>query len=169
MSQTNDGNGAARQGVRQAQTPSRSIFAVPAPIKQLFDRFPLLTYPTNDLPHRAPRARNAHVLYIYASDEDALKGSPSFNPACLKWQVSALHGAQWSAANSIVGIPQVLQDRLPYSLSKQPRLAEWFPSILDTCFTRAIQAHTTGIVWEATKMGDEQQQEGNRRAWGSAL
>lgn len=70
----------------QAQL-SRSIFAVPAPIKQLFDKFPLLTYPTNELPQRAPRNRNAHVLYVFATQGEALEGAPSYNPACLKWQV----------------------------------------------------------------------------------
>lgn len=67
--------------------PQHSIFAVPVPIKQLFDRFPLLTYPANDLPQRAPRTRNAHVLYVFSTKQDALTGAPSFNPACLKWQV----------------------------------------------------------------------------------
>ncbi|KAF2659637.1 hypothetical protein K491DRAFT_765925 [Lophiostoma macrostomum CBS 122681] len=66
--------------------PSRSIFTVPTPIKQLFDRFPLLTYPANELPLRAPRHRDAHVLYIFATEEGARNGAPSYNPACLKWQ-----------------------------------------------------------------------------------
>ncbi|KAL5119974.1 hypothetical protein ACEQ8H_002072 [Pleosporales sp. CAS-2024a] len=72
---------------RTAPRPSaRSLFAVPTPIKQLFDRFPLLTYPVNDLPQRAPQHRDAHVLYIFTPGEGAPKGLPSYNPACLKWQ-----------------------------------------------------------------------------------
>lgn len=68
-------------------TSARSIFAVPTPIKQLFDRFPLLTYSTNELPQRAPSNRNAHTLYVFATELEAAKGAPSYNPACLKWQV----------------------------------------------------------------------------------
>ncbi|KAF3037205.1 hypothetical protein E8E12_003661 [Didymella heteroderae] len=73
-------------GRRQQQTASRSIFDVPAPIKQLFDKFPLVTYPVNDLPQRAPCERNVPVLYIFSTKDDASRGSPSYNPACLKWQ-----------------------------------------------------------------------------------
>jgi metaxin len=60
---------------------------VPAPIKQLFDRFPLLSYPANELPLRAPRHRSEHVLYVFATEGGARRGEPSFNPSCLKWQV----------------------------------------------------------------------------------
>lgn len=78
----------ASQSTRRAQpAPSRTIFAVPTPIKQLFDRFPLLTYSPNDLPQRAPQHRHAHALYIFATEEGAEDGAPSYNPACLKWQV----------------------------------------------------------------------------------
>ena len=76
------------QETRREQPPlSRSIFAVPTPIKQLFDRFPLITYPANELPLRAPKNRNAHTLYIYTTDKEARVGAPSYNPACLRWQV----------------------------------------------------------------------------------
>ncbi|KAJ4984559.1 mitochondrial outer membrane protein [Stagonosporopsis vannaccii] len=85
MSQDQE-NAEVPQRRRQQQNASRSIFNVPAPIKQLFDRFPLVTYSTNDLPQRAPRQRDAHVLHIFTTNEGALKGSPSYNPACLKWQ-----------------------------------------------------------------------------------
>ncbi|KAF2190207.1 hypothetical protein K469DRAFT_561452 [Zopfia rhizophila CBS 207.26] len=66
--------------------PSRSLFTVPAPIERLFDRFPLLTYPANDLPLRAPRNRNEHVLYVFITLDGASAGAPSYNPGCLKWQ-----------------------------------------------------------------------------------
>ena len=72
---------------RSQQSASRSIFDVPAPIKQLFDRFPLVTYPINHLPQRAPQHRNAPVLHIFTSTQGASIGAPSYNPACLKWQV----------------------------------------------------------------------------------
>ncbi|XP_014555984.1 hypothetical protein COCVIDRAFT_100982 [Bipolaris victoriae FI3] len=65
---------------------SGGIFSVPAPIKQLFDQFPLLTYPVNEFPQRAPQHHNAHVLYVFTTEEGARRGAPSYNPACLKWQ-----------------------------------------------------------------------------------
>ncbi|KAF9700521.1 hypothetical protein EKO04_001991 [Ascochyta lentis] len=72
---------------KRAQQPSsRSIFDVPTPIKQLFDRFPLVTYPINDLPQRAPQHRNVPVLHIFTTDAGASRSAPSYNPACLKWQ-----------------------------------------------------------------------------------
>ncbi|KAF2259298.1 hypothetical protein CC78DRAFT_475904 [Lojkania enalia] len=73
------------QNERRHQT-SRNIFAIPAPIKRLFDRFPLLTYPANELPLRAPRNRQDSVLYVFTTDDGAATDAPSYNPACLKWQ-----------------------------------------------------------------------------------
>ncbi|KAF2466039.1 uncharacterized protein BDR25DRAFT_336613 [Lindgomyces ingoldianus] len=70
----------------QRPQPSAGIFAVPAPIKRLFDKFPLLTYSANDLPLRAPRNRDRHVLHVFTTPRGAELGSPSYNPACLKWQ-----------------------------------------------------------------------------------
>lgn len=64
-----------------------SWFDVPAPLARLFRRFPLVTYPANDLPVRSPKNRHLPTLYVFASEHDALKGLPSFNPSCLKWQV----------------------------------------------------------------------------------
>ncbi|KAI4860200.1 hypothetical protein F4820DRAFT_120783 [Hypoxylon rubiginosum] len=60
--------------------------AIPAPLARLFKRFPLLTYPPNELPARSPSARDVATLYVFVSDQDALKSLPSFNPSCLKWQ-----------------------------------------------------------------------------------
>ncbi|KAI6342463.1 hypothetical protein MCOR25_011179 [Pyricularia grisea] len=67
---------------------------IPAPLQRLFARFPLYTYPANDLPARCPRPRESSsssssslpTLFVFISDEDAAKGRPSFNPTCLKWQ-----------------------------------------------------------------------------------
>ncbi|KAH7083968.1 hypothetical protein FB567DRAFT_95696 [Paraphoma chrysanthemicola] len=86
MPQANEGDEASRSNRPPQQASSRSLFTVPAPIKQLFDQFPLCTYPNNELPQRAPRDRDTHVLYVFASDTQALRGAPSYNPACLKWQ-----------------------------------------------------------------------------------
>ena len=63
-------------------------FATPSSIKRLFDKFPLRTYPSNELPQRDSRDATEHLLYIFATAEEARLGSPSYNPSCLKWQVS---------------------------------------------------------------------------------
>jgi metaxin len=65
-----------------------SLFSIPPPLKRIFDKFPLVTYGPNELPLRAPRGREENVLHVFTSDEDAANGKPSFNPSCLKWQVS---------------------------------------------------------------------------------
>lgn len=69
--------------------PSRfqDIFAIPAPVKKLFDRVPLVTYAPNPLPERSPKPSKIPSLYIFSTDRDAAAGRPSFNPSCLKWQV----------------------------------------------------------------------------------
>ncbi|KAI5860251.1 hypothetical protein GGS23DRAFT_241463 [Durotheca rogersii] len=59
---------------------------IPAPLARLFKRFPLLTYPPNQLPARCPSPRNVATLYVFLSDRDALDGLPSYNPSCLRWQ-----------------------------------------------------------------------------------
>ncbi|KHN96667.1 uncharacterized protein MAM_05610 [Metarhizium album ARSEF 1941] len=68
--------------------PDAGVFAVPRPIRSLFNLFPLCTYGPEPLPVRAPdRSRPRAKLYVFSSHEDALQGRPSFNPTCLKWQV----------------------------------------------------------------------------------
>jgi metaxin len=68
----------------------KSFFSVPIPVKRLFDSFPLLVYPANDLPLRSQQARktNRHALFCWSTPEDAKRGAASFNPMCLRWQVS---------------------------------------------------------------------------------
>lgn len=61
---------------------STSWFALPAPLRSLFDTFPLLTYDENELPQRISTARAQHTLHIFTLQDEEL--SP--NPACLKWQ-----------------------------------------------------------------------------------
>jgi hypothetical protein len=123
MSQNDDSNASARSIRRQPS--SRSIFSVPTPIKQLFDQFPLITYPVNDFPQRAPQHHNAHVLHVFTTDEGAIRGAPSHNPACLKWQVSTCRfmPIPHHRAHTIIGVPQVFSDSLSNSLSQQPCLA----------------------------------------------
>lgn len=72
------------------QNLTRRIFAVPAPLKRIFDQFPLVTYSENDLPITSPGRRQGHALYIFTTSHDAQLDLPSFNPTCLKWQVSIL-------------------------------------------------------------------------------
>jgi len=66
----------------------RNLFSIPAPVKRLFDKVPVLVYPPNELPRRTPRSTKLASLYVFIGDEDAAAGRPSFNPGCLKWQVS---------------------------------------------------------------------------------
>lgn len=63
-------------------------FAVPRPIRNLFDLFPLRVLASEELPARAPAAaRRRAALYVFADDGEAALGNPSYNPSCLKWQV----------------------------------------------------------------------------------
>lgn len=68
-------------------TPTRSFFSIPAPLKVIFDKFPLVTYPANDIPQRIPSQRRDNQLFVFTDAAGARRGRPSFNPQCLKWQV----------------------------------------------------------------------------------
>ncbi|KAF2112951.1 hypothetical protein BDV96DRAFT_579471 [Lophiotrema nucula] len=81
---SNDSNTQTNPNARPQ--PSRSVFSVPAPVRRLFDKFPLRSYPANELPLRAPRKRQENVLYVFATEEGVKNGVPSYNPHCLKWQ-----------------------------------------------------------------------------------
>jgi metaxin len=71
---------------RQQASRVRSFFSIPAPVKSLFDRVPVITYPANELPQRTPKPTKLPLLYIFSTDADAAAGRPSFNPSCLKCQ-----------------------------------------------------------------------------------
>ncbi|CZR53245.1 related to mitochondrial outer membrane protein (Sam35) [Phialocephala subalpina] len=62
------------------------LFSIPPPIKKLFDRVPVVVYPPNQLPQRAPKSARIPSLYVFSTSHDAAAGKPSFNPSCLKWQ-----------------------------------------------------------------------------------
>ncbi|KAM3074241.1 hypothetical protein ACMFMG_002935 [Clarireedia jacksonii] len=77
----------------------KDFFSIPGPVKKVFDKVPVLTYPANELPQRAGSKgkgntdRDARLpnLYIFCregdeGDEGESGGRPSFNPGCLKWQ-----------------------------------------------------------------------------------
>ncbi|KAM0239697.1 hypothetical protein ACHAPO_002668 [Fusarium lateritium] len=66
---------------------SNRWFAVPRPIRNLFNHFPLHVYGPEELPVRSPATvRQRPTLYVFVADQDALSGKPSYNPSCLKWQ-----------------------------------------------------------------------------------
>ncbi|KAG8677177.1 hypothetical protein FPOAC2_03296 [Fusarium poae] len=66
---------------------SNRWFAVPRPIRNLFNHFPLHVYGPEELPVRSPATvRQRPTLYVFVADQDALLGRPSYNPSCLKWQ-----------------------------------------------------------------------------------
>lgn len=65
----------------------RDKFGMPVTVKRVFDKFPLVTYPANDLPSTSPAQRHVHTLWLWTTWEGAETGAPSFNPSCLKWQV----------------------------------------------------------------------------------
>ncbi|KAL1969416.1 hypothetical protein VTN77DRAFT_8854 [Rasamsonia byssochlamydoides] len=73
-----------------AQTPpnpTRHLFSVPAPIKRIFDRFPLITYQANDLPGSSSYGNpDRNRLFVFIDAAGARRGAPSFNPQCLRWQ-----------------------------------------------------------------------------------
>ena len=84
-----------------AQPPQkRGFFEIPPPLKRVFDKFPLITYEDNELPVKARSSRSENVLYIFTSPEDASSGRPSFNPACLKWQVGVWIASAGLRSNS---------------------------------------------------------------------
>jgi hypothetical protein len=68
----------------------RDFFSIPPLVKQLFDLVPVITYPPNQVPLRAPKPARIPSLYVFSKDQDAAAGRPSFNPSCLKWQVCAV-------------------------------------------------------------------------------
>ena len=72
---------------KEPKAASWPFFTTPQPIKRLFDRFPLYTYPHNELPERTAQHRDQNALYVFTNDDGARKGLPSYNPGCLKWQV----------------------------------------------------------------------------------
>ncbi|KAI0811388.1 hypothetical protein GGR55DRAFT_99428 [Xylaria sp. FL0064] len=94
-------NTAEGQKSRPRSQESSGWFTIPAPLARLFKIFPLLTYPPNELPARSPDVRDVPTLCVFISDEDALKGLPSFNPSCLKWQTFLkLAGVDFSVRSS---------------------------------------------------------------------
>ncbi|KAJ9659944.1 hypothetical protein H2198_002834 [Neophaeococcomyces mojaviensis] len=86
---TTDG---ATQTKRSVTTPriQKSWFELPAPIRQLFDTFPLITYDENLLPQRTSIPRTQTTLHIFTPGDQANRTRLSPNPACLRWQAYLL-------------------------------------------------------------------------------
>jgi hypothetical protein len=90
MSSSVTANGRKSEFDEHPPMTSRSPFSVPAPVKRLFDAFPLITLPANELPLRSQQARKTkgHALFCWSTAEDVAARLASFNPMCLRWQVS---------------------------------------------------------------------------------
>ncbi|KAF2087861.1 putative mitochondrial outer membrane protein [Saccharata proteae CBS 121410] len=106
----------------------RSVTTVPPPIRRLFNNFPLVTYQANDLPLRAPSDRQQHVLYVFTTSDGALRGDPSFNPGCLKWQaylkfrgIDFITVASSNHASPSGALPFLLPSGASASLLDQPK------------------------------------------------
>ena len=95
MPQKNDGDSReddnfehTKQSTQRSKlAQARSAFALPTPIKRLFDATPLVTYAPNAKPRRRVESRHEHILHVFPEPTDAAEGHLSVNPSCLKWQV----------------------------------------------------------------------------------
>lgn len=76
---------------------NRSWFTLPAPLRTIFEQFPLITYDSNPFPWRTPDIEQHHSLYIWTIPGHSL--SP--NPGCLKWQAFLLiNGIEFKTISS---------------------------------------------------------------------
>jgi metaxin len=85
--ETTEQAGGVQSSFSRSTEKVRDFFSIPVPVKQLFNLVPVVTYPPNQLPLRAPKPARIPSLYVFSKDQDAAAGRPSFNPSCLKWQV----------------------------------------------------------------------------------
>lgn len=118
----------------KATGSSPQWFTTPQLIRRLFDEFPLRTYPVNELPLRSPQNRDRHTLWIFTTSRGARFGTPSFNPGCLKWQVSSQRTKRLSDActhtdSELLGLSHFPGRRLCHHIFKQSCFAHWSPSI----------------------------------------
>lgn len=80
---------AAKPADHAESQPSRTPWLkTPEIVKRVFDRFPLRTYEACELPQGRTSSRDEHALFVFTTEADAKAGRPSYNPGCLKWQVS---------------------------------------------------------------------------------
>lgn len=76
--------------------------ALPAPLRHIFDTFPLVTYEESQPPQRVFKDRASHILHLFVSPKPSANGSVlSPNPACLKWQAYlTIKGISFQVASS---------------------------------------------------------------------
>jgi len=124
----------------------KDVFTLPRPLKDLFARFPLVTYPSNTLPARSLKKRDAHTLYIFTTDSDASNGAPSFNPSCLKWQVGRLQSERpeyfGPLTRAFVALPQATRRRFSSRSFEQSRLTHWGLAIPHPCPFYSVEGDT---------------------------
>ncbi|WEW56653.1 hypothetical protein PRK78_002101 [Emydomyces testavorans] len=63
MTEGDDGVDPQLQPLQRAKS---WIPSVPAPIKRIFDRFPIITYPPNEIPSRLSSSVDEHHLYVFS-------------------------------------------------------------------------------------------------------
>lgn len=132
--------------------PPQQWWSMPTPIRRLFDKFPLRTYPANKLPQRATGDRSQHLLYVFTTPEAARRGNPSFNPGCLKWQVSFWRVPSIYAVADlgvILDISEGLRSRVQDRAVEQPRITH---RGLTFCASVGICADTTGGLFVAHRL-----------------
>ena len=118
---TSEKNPDPTQDQKNKKVERRQWFVTPPLIKRLFDTFPLVTYPSNELPQRTAKNRDKHALHVFATEDTAHRGAPSFNPGCLKWQVwfvtsNILIKGRVLNSQSIVGLFEVQTSSICASL-----------------------------------------------------
>ncbi|KAF2154698.1 hypothetical protein K461DRAFT_319223 [Myriangium duriaei CBS 260.36] len=103
-----------------------SIFSLPAPLRDLFNQFPLRTYASNPLPSGTVLpSTSTNTLYIF-SNPSSVPNAPSLNPTCLKHQTYlSLRGIQYVSlpANNHASPSGSLPFLLPASSTDSPRPA----------------------------------------------
>ena len=124
--------------------PSRAPWLkTPEIVKRVFDRFPLQTYEACELPQGRTSSRDKHALFAFTTEADAKAGRPSYNPGCLKWQVSIVP-TFWKIRDHLANafIPGILafsRPRFCHCPFEQPCLPKWRPPVPATrriCFIR---------------------------------
>ena len=89
LAATSPANHANTSAGHAESQPSRAPWLrTPDLVKRVFDRFPLRTYEACELPQGRTSSRDEHALFVFTTQADAKAGRPSYNPGCLKWQVS---------------------------------------------------------------------------------
>ena len=104
MPDKNDGSKRDHKPIASGRRSIYDLIQLPTPLKRIFDLFPLKTYAANDLPWRSPHLQG-NVLHVFTTEEGSATNAPSFNPACLKWQVGNSFQCKEAEAHSLLGIP----------------------------------------------------------------